>query len=170
MREDQCYKKSETVTTFVNRYDLETKTDKYPMMPSTPRLKSLEMGAFEYQECLRDCTVPRPILTGRGPSHQNGSFRRSSPASCARNSPRLASAMSAPGGSAGAASRRAADAARRAASSARATMMKDAPGAGTRAGRAQPQRRSTAGSAEGESAFIQSARTTAQSKGPTATP
>ena len=26
MREDQCYKKSETVTTFVNRYDLETKT------------------------------------------------------------------------------------------------------------------------------------------------
>ena len=30
MREDQCYKKSETVTTFVNRYDLEKKTDKHP--------------------------------------------------------------------------------------------------------------------------------------------
>ena len=77
MRGDQCYKKSETVTTFVNRYDLETKTDKYPMMPSTPRPKSLEMGAFKYQERPRDCTVPRPILTGRGPSHQSRSFRRS---------------------------------------------------------------------------------------------
>ena len=170
MREDQCYKKSETVTTFVSRYDLGTKTDEYPMMPLTPRLKSLEMGAFEYQECLRDCTVPRPILTGRGPSHQNGSFHRSSPASCARNSPRLVSAMSAPRGSAGAASRRAAGAIRQAASGAPAIMMKDALGAGVRAGCAQSQRRSTAGSAEDASAYTQSARTTAQSKGPTATP
>ena len=110
MREDQCYKKSGTVTTFVSRYDLETKTDEYPMMPLTPRPKSLGMGAFKYQERLRDCTVPRPILTGRGPSHQNGSFRRSSPASCAKSSPRLVSATSAPGDSAGVAYRHVADA------------------------------------------------------------
>ena len=110
--EDLCYKENEIVITFANHYGLETKTDEHPAMPLTPRRKSLEMGAFEYQECAKDRTVPKSILMGKGPSHQDGSFRRSSPASYAKNSPQLASAMSAPGGSAGAASRRAAGAAR----------------------------------------------------------
>ena len=123
MHEDPCYKENEIVITFANHYGLETKTDEYPTMPSTPRRKSLEMGAFEYQECAKDRTAPKSILTGKGPSHQGDSFRRSSPASCVKNSPRLASAMSAPGGFAGVASRRVAGAARQAANSAPVTTM-----------------------------------------------
>ena len=170
MHEDPCYKENEIVITFANHYGLGTKTDEDPTMPLTPRRKSLEMDAFEYQECMKYRTAPKFILTGKDPSHQDGSFRRSLPASCAKSSPRLVSATSAPGDSVGAASRHAADATRRAASSAPVIMTKDALGADARAGCARLQRRSIAGSAEDESAFIQSARTAAQSKGPTATP
>ena len=169
MHEDPCYEENEIVITLANHYGLGTKTDEDPTMPLTPRRKSLEMDAFEYQECMKDHTAPKFILTGKDSSHQDGGFRRSLPASCVKSSPRLASAMSAPGDSVGAVSRRAAGAARQAASSAPAIMMKDALGAGARAGCAQSQRRSTVGSAEDVSASTQNVRTTAQSKVPTAT-
>ena len=126
--EDLCYKENEIVITFANHYGLETKTDEHPAMPLTPRRKSLEMGAFEYQECAKDRTVPKSILMGKGPSHQDGSFRRSSPASCVKSSPRLASAMSAPGDSAGVVFRPAEGATRRAVSSVPLTTMKGALG------------------------------------------
>ena len=76
MHEDLCYKENEIVITFANHYGLGTKTDEDPMMLSTPRLKFLEMDAFEYQECMKDRTLPKLILTGKGLSHQDGSLRR----------------------------------------------------------------------------------------------
>ena len=116
--------------------------------------------------------MPEPNPAGKGPSHQADSLRRSLPVSCARSSLRLASAMSAPGDSAGVVFRPAEGATRRAVSSVPLTMMKGVLDGD--AGRGDPRRqrrprRSTAGSAADASAFTQNVRTAAQSRIPTAT-